>query len=73
MPATPRLWHATIYPATERNALMAAAARGDIEVIDRLTDRLAASGLCRPRDCVARADEWTALRLPRVSTKGVVR
>jgi len=40
---------AQLFPPEFRDALVSAGQRGDIQMIDMLTDQLAARGYCRPR------------------------
>jgi len=44
------------FPPFERADLVSAARHGDGQAIDRVTDRLVALGLCRPRDDVSLFD-----------------
>lgn len=41
-----------LFPPVQRQALVRAAARGDMADIDAITDELVRLGLCRPRDQV---------------------
>lgn len=45
-----------------RDALIHAAARGNTEEIDAITDRLAEQGMCRRRSDQSRMGEWIARR-----------
>ena len=53
---------ACLYPLNESRALIHAAARGNTEEIDAITDRLAEQGVCRRRSDDSRMAEWIALR-----------
>lgn len=52
----------SMYPARQREALVAAAHRGDHGAIDAITDALALMGFCRPRNgCSTRPDPHALL------------
>lgn len=46
----------------DRDALIHAASKRDTDEIDKITDRLAEQGVCRPRDDMSRMSEWIARR-----------
>lgn len=46
----------------DRDALIHAASKRDTDEIDKITDRLAEQGVCRPRADMSRMSEWIARR-----------
>lgn len=47
-----------LFPPLQRQALVRAAARGDMSEIDAITDELVRLGLCRPREQAVMLSRW---------------
>ena len=53
---------AQLLPPDIRNGLVAAGKRGDLPIIDLLTDQAVRMGYARPRNDASRIDEWMHAR-----------